>query len=275
MCEYGGEGDLDPADATARLKELDVTNQALQLLAEHVFNLKQSLTPKRPAWQGRTDVRRMILGNIYQPCLTNPILLFNLLGNLGREQGLQTFAALTGLEMETENREKAFWDVAFFVLTNTLLIFQFQVENFLQNLWRELGGAEERSFIRLAEKVLSKIGLSETEEKMKRIRTLAYLRNSLHNNGVHRGPDFAVGFVSTLSNNSVSHTVRSNYSFVRNAKVTCCGPMHVYCLLAGVTDVVVEILGHQMVSQIPGPIADDFAWSDKAPTPSAPEGSIG
>jgi hypothetical protein len=207
----------------------------------------------------------MILGNIYQPCLTKPILLFNLLVNLGREQGLQTFAALTGLEMDTKNREKALWDIVFFVLTNTLLIFQFQVENFLQNLWRELGGAEERSFVRLAEKAL---------RKMKRIRTLAYLRNSLHNNGVHRGPDFSMGIVSTLSKDNVTHTLSANYSFVRNAKVTCCGPMHVFCLLGGVTDVVVEIVSHQIVSQIPGPIADDFAWSDKALAPSIPTESV-
>ena len=81
-------------ESLEKLNELRAVNQALPILADHVFALKEQLAPKRAEWNGKTDARRMALGNIYQPCLTTPILMFNLLVNTGAEEDLQTFAKL-------------------------------------------------------------------------------------------------------------------------------------------------------------------------------------
>ena len=74
-----------------------------------------------------------------------------------------------------------------------------------------------------------------------------------------------MGIKSTLKSGNVTITVEANYSFVRNQRVTCCGPMHMICLLHGIIEVVRDVLSHEKIASIPGPIMDDFAWSDDKP----------
>jgi len=253
-----------PEDESKRkLQEIEAVKIGLGLLCDLVFGLRERVTPKKPEWGSTSDARRMAFGNLYRPCLTNPVLLFNLINNLGKEPRLDTFAKLTGLEQEINNRENALWDIVLFVLTNTILMFQFQVENLFQNLWRELGEQEERSFIKLSEKLLTKLGFSDVAEKMKRIKTLAYIRNSLHNNGVHNGPDYNFGINTTLTKGDTNVNVDASFAFVRDRPVTCCGPMHILGLSAGIIEIVKDVIESEKIRTIPGPIRDRFAWSEK------------
>lgn len=248
-------------EAQKKLSELEAVKLGLTHLLAHVFSLKERLTPRKDAWGGQTDARRMALGNIYRPCLTNPTLLFNMLVTLSKEEELNEFARLIGMPDDKRNRENAFWDITWFVLTNTLLMFQFQIENLFQNLWRELGNDEERSFLKLSEKLLLRLKVPDVGEKLKRLRALAYLRNSLHNNGIHSGPDFAFRIYTTIKSGDITIQVDANYAFKKGGAVNCCGPMHVLGICHGVVDVVKDVISAPDINAIAGPIRDRFAWA--------------
>lgn len=262
---WNGRGTtVETPESKERIHEIDVARRGFIMLGEYVGGLRQTLTPARPEWRGKSDARRMAISNLYEPCLTNPTVMFNLLFNLGQEPGLLTFAKLTGLDGENiKNREKVFWDITNSVLTNTILVSQFQVEVLFQNLWRELGGAEERSFVRLSERLLSKLGYDtgSIKEKMDRLRALSYLRNSLHNNGIHKGPDHKLGLKATLQNLQLTVQIEATLVFERDKVVNVAGPTYVFVLLQAVVDVVREVISHPTIAAIQGPIRDDFAWS--------------
>ncbi len=243
------------------IQEIRSAQEGFHLLASWVFDLKESLTPKQEEWQERSDARRMALGNIYRPCLTTPILLFNMLNALGNEEGLKQFAYLMGMENDAKNRENAFWDIVDWVLHHTILMVQFQVENLFQNLWRELGFVEVRNFIQLSEKLIGYLKIIDGDKYLHRLKALANLRNSLHNNGIHNNQDFAFGISMALERDNKKIIIEANYAFKKNQKVVCCGPVHVLGLCAGTVEVIQQILSNDILRKIPGPIMDRYAWS--------------
>lgn len=246
-------------ESAERLNDLKKTIRGLQILADSLVMWREELTPKKVEWGGKTDARRMALANIYRPCVTNLLLLSNLLCGLHSDQDLDLFAKLVILDEPPEQRRLAFWDIEFSIRTNTVLILQFQVENLFQNLNRELGGNENKRFVDLAKQLFKKLNLKNEQEMLDQIRCLAFARNSLHNNGTHNGHDFSKTLRGILVNGDEKIGYEAELVFKCDARILI-GPIHVMCLLCNVTEIVREVLSCAEIKSIPGPIMDKFAW---------------
>ncbi len=249
-------------ESNQKMDEIRFIRIAIGILSGMVFDYREKITPKKAEWNGKTDARRMALGNIYRPCLTNLHLLYNLIVNLSDEKSLNEFARLTGIDGDLETKEKALFDIIHSINTSTILLFQFQVENLLQNLWRELGQEENRSFINLSRSMLQHLQIPDEDELLKRIKTLAYIRNSLHNNGIHNGPNLSYDIKSTLKKNGSSTKIEASYNFEHTKPVTCCGPFHIVGIISEIVEIVSLFLNNQAIKSIDGPIEDRFAWAN-------------
>lgn len=127
----------------------------------------------------------------------------------------------------------------------------FQVDGLFYNLNRELlyGQREspKRAFQEATKQLLRLVGLSEEGQEFATLLVLAHLRNTLHNNGIHR-------------NATTSRVVLNDmeFEFVRDQPITCASWQHVLAAIDATLDVLMQILQRERIRYIPGPIRDDF-----------------
>lgn len=139
-----------------------------------------------------------------------------------------------------------------------IVLAQFQIENLLRNLHREIiGGKHALGFYRITADLVSKLGLSSS--LMEVLNTPARIRNSLHANGIHHRQH--------PSETAVVDLKGVQYNFVDGAKVDCASWEHCAHALECSLEAVNAILNHSTVLALQIPVMDQYAW-EEATSPS-------
>jgi hypothetical protein len=128
------------------------------------------------------------------------------------------------------------------------LLGQFQIENVLQNVARELGLTKSKGFYGAASAVLKELGLPEHLDSLN---VAARSRNSLHSNGIHHAHP---GEKPLIILKGVS------YEFKNGEKVNCADWQHIAHTLECSVDILRLVFLHPRVAAIPDPMMDQYAW---------------
>lgn len=224
------------------------------LLNQHLFALQDQLTPVSDAWHGRMDARRQALNALATPCIGGALMIFNMLSVLGRNPALQEFASLADIKAEPNLKQQAYNHLVMFSVAGTVLLFQFQIENLFENLWRALGKDRDGQYWRLAMNLLDRLEL-RTESRVSRLRFLKDIRNSLHNNGIHAYPSWSLEIDVHMETGLGPINLSGTHSFAQNEIVEVT-PLIVLAAFCGALEVVVDIFSSDPIAEIPGPIPD-------------------
>jgi hypothetical protein len=132
-----------------------------------------------------------------------------------------------------------------------VVLAQFQVENAIRNVARELGlSIASAGFYRCAAELLS--ALTITQDRLEVLNTPARVRNSLHSNGIHRRQH---------PNESPVTVIKGvQYEFRDGQRVTCASWEHIAHALEGSVDVLEETFRSPRVLAIKDPMMDEYAW---------------
>ena len=135
------------------------------------------------------------------------------------------------------------------VLSGALVILiHFKIDNLFYNTLRALGETPTKSFDQNTANLLRLVGAPKDGAEGKALKSLSQVRNSFHNNGIHRNADF--------------HAIvaGANFDFIQGQRVECASWSHILHLIEFVVvKVLVSILSSAQVRQIVGEIKDDFA----------------
>lgn len=83
-------------------------------------------------------------------------------------------------------------DLEKFMRVGLVTLTQFQIENLMANMVRALGSSPRRQYAALVDQVLTDLYGHDTERARTSLLVPAWIRNTLHNNGIHNGPDARV-----------------------------------------------------------------------------------
>jgi hypothetical protein len=203
------------------------------------------------------DARTVTLSNVRDIARAGQMTL-NLLDswNRGDEMVRSAIPQLLGLQTVTPEAV----DSAGQILQKSgklsfLLLAQFQIENGLRNVCREItAGTAPREFFKVAKTVIDRLGLPS--ERMNPFIVSAELRNSLHGNGIHHNQTRAITLGSVT------------YTLTTDQPVRCSDWEHIAHALEHSVGVLAEIFLHPDVARVPDPILDHYAWEQEtAPWP--------
>ena len=218
-------------------------------LAEAAFALLRRLGYSDP------DARSVALNNIHLIARTEQMTL-NLLDNWvkGDETIRQVIPQLLGIFRPTTESVRVSGELLGKSGKLTLAVLaQFQIENLLRNLHRELKlGSASNGFYCFAAEVLNSLGLPS--ERMETLNVTARIRNSLHSNGIHHKQHAAEHPLVVLRGVS--------YEFKDGQKVECASWEHIAHALECSVEVFAEVLTHPRVAAIADPMMDVFAWEE-------------
>lgn len=224
------------------------------LLHQHLFKLQELHTPMKAEWAGVIDARRQALNALASPCISGALMILNMLYQLGKDPFLNDFATLADITKKPAHRVQSYNHLLQFSVAGVCILFQFQVENLFQNIWRELGKNFDSQYLRLSGNLLDQLGL-KSEERLDKLKFLAYIRNSLHNNGIHKDSDWNYLIQIKLETELGPIVISGNQEFAKSNIVEC-SPITALAAFCGVLEVVIDILCSHKVSSIPGPILD-------------------
>jgi hypothetical protein len=125
----------------------------------------------------------------------------------------------------------------------------FKFDNLFSNILRDLGALPQNlGYWNLTNEIFKQCSMPQQGEEKDILTAFAYLRNSLHNNGMHRrGRDLIItidGF---------------EFKFTANSRVECASWGHVVVLLRANIRIMERILQSDKVQSIRTEIRDDFA----------------
>ena len=127
-----------------------------------------------------------------------------------------------------------------------ILMYQFAIENMLRNISNAIRiKTGKKGFSEISKELLSKLGLSKY---LLQISLLALIRNTLHNNGIHRGNHAEIALNGF------------EFRFRNGEAIKCSGWGHIILAIDGSLDVVEKILTHDDVVHLNAPILDLGAW---------------
>ena len=138
-----------------------------------------------------------------------------------------------------------------------VLLGQFQIENCLRSLARELKSKDTgQGFYLLASGLLASVGLNG-QQRMDQLDVPALIRNSLHANGIHKGHQgkdtrVPIGVVE--------------YEFVNGQSVHCATTEHIAHAVESSVNILAEVFATEKVAALPDPVMDEYVW-DIATTP--------
>jgi len=126
----------------------------------------------------------------------------------------------------------------------------FKFDNLFSNILRDLGTLPQKpGYFNLTDKILEQCSIPKQGEEKDILIAFAYLRNSLHNNGMHRrGRDLIItidGF---------------EFKFIKNKSIRCASWPEIIVLLKANVKVMEKILLSDKVRNIKTEIRDDFAF---------------
>lgn len=104
-------------------------------------------------------------------------------GTRSREEDIRALLGLTqgSPQVAADDLEK-------FARIGLVTLIQFQVENLLANVVRALGSDPYRGYSRLVDQVLE-LTMAPMRRARNALLVPSWIRNTLHNNGIHEGPD--------------------------------------------------------------------------------------
>ena len=215
------------------------------LLSDRLMQLKKSGS------YSDADARGLALSNCRLTCFA-AIMVLNILvmGEEGRMSG-DDFKKLVGMTSGTAQ------DASEILEKNQrlgfVLIFQFQIENLLANLYREIKKLQPpKGFYNVAKEMLALIPQND-QSKLDTLNVPALIRNSLHSNGIHHGHK---GSSSKLTIDGFI------FEFNNLQKVSCAGWGHIVLACNAAISIVEEILNCSSVSALKDPILDQYAWEE-------------
>jgi len=143
-----------------------------------------------------------------------------------------------------------------------LVIYQFQIENMLRNIARELELPELGQGFYSVARAMADLLPVESARKLELLYLPAMIRNSLHANGIHHGYR---GSSTSIVLDGLS------FDFRHMGKVSCAGWGHLSTALSAASDIVAEILRTPAVQALDDPIMDQYTWEQAtAPERSRP-----
>ncbi len=129
-----------------------------------------------------------------------------------------------------------------------ITLFHFRVDTLFQNLLRALGEYKDRAgFETMTKSLLASVGIRDDYSRDVLLAT-GYIRNSLHNNGMHRGKSNLAVKMQDL-----------NFIFVTGKRMECGSWQHIFAAMYETIEVVDRILATEKVKGVPTPFEDDYA----------------
>lgn len=156
-------------------------------------------------------------------------------------------AVRTLLGVETGSVQVAADDLEKFMRVGLVTLIQFQIENLMANLVRALGGSPRRQYATLVDQVLADLYNHSTERARITFLVPGWIRNTLHNNGIHDGPDAHV------------QVHGHQFSFQRGHRFTHAGWGELIHVLRAELRTVEKVLFAGAAREISAPIADRYA----------------
>jgi hypothetical protein len=131
------------------------------------------------------------------------------------------------------------------------LLGQFQIENCLRNLVREMTPDQPppKAFFSLAQSLVTHLGLPDN--LVAHLNVAALIRNSLHSNGIHAGYQ-GLDTVTTLNN--------VTYEFRHQQKVSCATVEHIAHALESSVGILSTMFSAPEVSALKDPVMDQYVW---------------
>ena len=125
----------------------------------------------------------------------------------------------------------------------------FKIDNLFKNILRHLDELPSRGgFWRLSSGMLEQLGMSSTGAEKRTLTILANLRNSFHNNGMHKNAD-------------LRHEVRGLvFEFRRDERVECNSWAHIVVAIHENVVLLDCFFRSNLLSNITDEIRDEFAW---------------
>jgi len=126
----------------------------------------------------------------------------------------------------------------------------FKIDNLFQNILRHLNvlPGEKTGYWTLTDTILKECSISPKGAEKDYLIAFANIRNSLHNNGIHRGEDLEVAIDGM------------EFKFMKNSPVEYATWEHIIVLLNANVKILEKILQSDRVKNIKTPIKDDFAF---------------
>lgn len=122
-----------------------------------------------------------------------------------------------------------------------LTLFHFKLDSLFQNLLRAFGTEPGKAgFGSNSKDLLCRITLTNPQRAAETLKAITSLRNTLHNNGIHRGPDWGPFEAHGLT-----------YEFTKDHDVKCASFAHVLAILDSTIDVLEEVLLSAQVKNLP------------------------
>ena len=145
------------------------------------------------------------------------------------------------VEIEGKNQEQLMAYPESFWRWSLLTIFHFRLDTLFQNLLRALGTDPGKSgFGANSNKLLELLSLSDEKQARNILAVATHLRNSLHNNGIHRGTNWGPFVLNGLS-----------YEFQQDRDVRCASIGHILNVLDAIADVLADIFFSPEVRALP------------------------
>ena len=131
-----------------------------------------------------------------------------------------------------------------------MTLIHFKIDNLFYNILRHLNALPKGTgYWNLTDEILSQCSFSKKGLEKDILTAFAYLRNSLHNNGIHR------------KGNSLKLKIdQMEFNFIEGSRLECASWEHIVVLLKANVDILKKIIQSHKVKNIITEIKDDFAF---------------
>jgi hypothetical protein len=171
-------------------------------------------------------------------------LLFGMANEAGRASQ-EDLCRAVGSNLNWARTEMAMFDYLRHALP---IMVHFKIDNLFSRILEHLDDVPERpNYSRLSTAMLGVAGLDRGGNEFKQLRALAAIRNSFHNNGIHRNKNLRVAI------NGI------DFEFTKGERVECAGFTHVVVAIDANVDVLRKLLLSDRVGRIKESILDPFA----------------
>jgi hypothetical protein len=208
-----------------RLEDVRQAYIAFRREAENTFSYKTD------------DCRMTFLHNIIS--LTRGTVILNLAFHrcsVDNEFGMRFFKLedLSSLGPQVRNMSK-------YTRLSWCVMFQFQFENLARNILKELGLTVPSGYYKVTEKLVDRLSLPNRLHTIRRLNILANIRNSLHNNGIHKSYD---------KKDTIVQIDNIQYKFMHLKTVKCANWDHISHAWKGLLPTIRKIYFHSDVAKL-------------------------
>lgn len=124
----------------------------------------------------------------------------------------------------------------------------FKIEALFYNLLIAIDPQKNiRGFDNLAKELIKKVSINNKEDKLELLRVLGAIRNSYHNNGIHKNSSFTV-------------TIKERkYEFIKEEPVWCASIIDTLIVIEEYVEIVAEILNAEEIKSLSHPVLDIYS----------------